>query len=144
MTDHTNLHKELDLIQGVITRMANNSFMLKGWAVSLAVLVPAITNNSLHEKLGLATYAVLVAIIGCFWSLDAWFLHKERCYRKLYDDVRKKRLNADMTEQYNMDYRPYLKDVDNIQSIMWSATLKYFYAVPLLLVFFLIGLNLIK
>lgn len=27
--------KHLELVQGVINRMANNSFMLKGWAVTL-------------------------------------------------------------------------------------------------------------
>ena len=27
--------KHLEMIQGVISRMANNSFMLKGWAVTL-------------------------------------------------------------------------------------------------------------
>ena len=29
------LHKEIDLIQGCINRMANNSFLLKGWLVSI-------------------------------------------------------------------------------------------------------------
>jgi len=29
------LPKEIDLIQGVITRMANNSFFLIGWLISL-------------------------------------------------------------------------------------------------------------
>jgi hypothetical protein len=141
MTDHTNLHKELDLIQGVITRMAGNSFMLKGWAVSLAVLVPAITNESLLKNQGLAVYAVLGIVVLCFWYLDAWFLHKEQCYRKLYDAVREKRLAGNDEDQYTMDYRPFEEEVDSVRGIMGSDTLKYFYAVPLAVVLLLVLLN---
>ena len=41
------LHKEIDLIQGVITRMANNSFLLKGWIVSLIAVLLALTKDTL-------------------------------------------------------------------------------------------------
>jgi len=36
------MDKEIDLIQGVITRMANNSFLLKGWLISLIAIVLAL------------------------------------------------------------------------------------------------------
>jgi hypothetical protein len=36
------LHKGIDLIQGIITRMANNSFLLKGWIVSLIAVLLAL------------------------------------------------------------------------------------------------------
>ena len=41
------LHKEIDLIQGVINRMANNSFLLKGWLVTLITVVLALTKDSI-------------------------------------------------------------------------------------------------
>ena len=41
------LHKEIDLIQGVINRMANNSFLLKGWLISLIAVVLALSKDSL-------------------------------------------------------------------------------------------------
>lgn len=41
------IHKEIDLIQSCITRMAQNSFMVKGWFVSLYAVVLAL----LPEKL---------------------------------------------------------------------------------------------
>ena len=40
--DLTSLHKELDLIQDCISRMARNSFMLKGWSVTVMVITWAI------------------------------------------------------------------------------------------------------
>lgn len=144
MTNHTNLHKELDLIQGIINRMANNSFMLKGWAVGLAVLVPAITSDSILQKQGFAVFLVLGIVVMCFWYLDAWFLHKERCYRKLYDAVREKRLAGNEEDMYGMNYAPYAKTVDSVWRIMGSVTLGCFYAVPLAVVVLLILLNFSK
>ena len=43
------IHKEIDLIQSCITRMAQNSFMVKGWFVSLYAVVLAL----LPEKINL-------------------------------------------------------------------------------------------
>lgn len=36
------IHKEIDLIQACISRMAQNSFMIKGWFVSIYAVVLAL------------------------------------------------------------------------------------------------------
>ena len=36
------LHKEIDLIQGCINRMAQNSFLIKGWTVTLFAVILAL------------------------------------------------------------------------------------------------------
>lgn len=41
--DNDVLHKEIDLIQACITRMASNSFLLKGWAVSIIAVILALS-----------------------------------------------------------------------------------------------------
>jgi len=41
------LHKEIDLVQNVINRMANNSFLLKGWLITLIVGVLALTSDTI-------------------------------------------------------------------------------------------------
>ena len=43
--DKDELFKEIDLIQGCINRMAQNSFMLKGWAVTLAAGIFALASK---------------------------------------------------------------------------------------------------
>ena len=43
----TILHKEIDLIQDCIKRMANNSFLIKGWTVSLIAVVLALAKDKL-------------------------------------------------------------------------------------------------
>jgi len=76
--------KHLVLIQGVIDRMASNSFRLKGWSV---VLVSAILVLTAREGSGEAALIGLVPAL-VFWGLDAYFLRQERLYRALYDHVR--------------------------------------------------------
>jgi hypothetical protein len=120
------LHKEIDLIQGVINRMANNSFMLKGWLISLIAVVLALSKDSL-----LTCDLKLILLILCFpiiifWYLDAFFLHREKCYRELYDWVIKNRMSS--TENlYSLDFRPHKKKVKSIFRVMFSQTLFPFY-----------------
>ena len=73
------IHKEIDLIQSCITRMSQNSFMVKGWFVSLYAVVLAL----LPEKINLFLLCtVLIMVNLMFWYLDAFFLRTEKIYRK--------------------------------------------------------------
>lgn len=76
--------KHLEFIQGVINRLASNSFHMKGWSV---VLVAAILVLLAREgRLDAAFIAFGPALV--FWGLDGYFLWQERLYRALYDHVR--------------------------------------------------------
>jgi hypothetical protein len=130
------LHKEIDLIQGVINRMANNSFMLKGWLISLIAVVLALSKDSL-----LSCDLKLILLILCFpiiifWYLDAFFLHREKCYRALYDWVIKNRMTSN-ENIYSLDFRPYQKKVKSVFRIMFSQTLFPFYGLAFLLLIIL-------
>ena len=76
--------KHLEFIQGVINRLATNSFQMKGWSV---VLVAAILVLLARESRLEAAYIALAPIL-VFWALDGYFLWQERLYRALYDHVR--------------------------------------------------------
>lgn len=76
--------KHLEFIQGVINRLAANSFQMKGWSV---VLVAAILVLLAREGRLDAALIALVPIL-VFWGLDGYFLWQERLYRALYDHVR--------------------------------------------------------
>ena len=112
--------KEIDIIQDIIKRMASNSFMIKGWAITLVVVTLLLKGT---EK-----YQVWIAFIPLiiFWFLDAYFLWQERMYRKLYEWVICNRLR---TEEYLFDMNAY-RFKDKVQSrsrIMFSITLGWFY-----------------
>lgn len=131
------LHKEIDLIQGVINRMANNSFLLKGWIISLIAVILALTKDTIVATELSYFNAILLLPVGVFWYLDAYFLHKERCYRKLYDWVIINRLkNTDFA--YNLNYTRFEKEVQTVWRIMFSNTLLPLYG---LIVVILIALT---
>ncbi|SRR5579884_166940 len=76
--------KHLELVQGVVARMAANSFLLKGWTVTLTAALFA-----LAAKDSKATFAVIALLPALsFWGLDAYYLRQERLFRKLYDELR--------------------------------------------------------
>lgn len=120
------IHKEIDLIQGIINRMANNSFLLKGWLVSLIAVVLALSNDSILTNNLTYLSIILILPVIVFWYLDAFFLHKEKCFRKLYEWViENRRNNNDFL--YSLDYSRFKDSVKCIYSIMFSKTLFPFY-----------------
>ena len=83
----------LAMIQGIINRLSQNSFLLKGWSVVLVSALLAIAASSATSSL--IPVAFLPAI--AFWGLDGYFLWQERLFRALYDHVRR-------TEDDYVDY----------------------------------------
>ena len=81
--------KHLEMIQGVINRMAGNSFMLKGWAVTLVAGFFVLSGKDTNEIYFLIAF---VPTVG-FWFLDTYYLLQERLYRSLYNTVRQKNIN---------------------------------------------------
>ena len=111
--------KDIDIIQDIIKRMAFNSFMIKGWAITLVVVTLLLKGTE---------YQIWIAFIPLFvfWFLDAYFLWQERMYRKLYEWVINNRLE---TKEYLFDMNAY-RFKDEVQSkfrIMFSITLGFFY-----------------
>lgn len=117
--------REINLIQDIIKRMANNSFLVKGWSVTLVVVTMLLKGTSSH---------ILIAFIPviAFWILDAYYLRQERMYRELYKWVIANRLNSS-EHIYDMNARRFESDVDSIVATMFSITLLCFYG-PILLI----------
>ncbi|MBZ2084737.1 hypothetical protein GOM48_03435 [Streptococcus oralis] len=75
--------KHIDLVQSIITRMAQNSFVIKGWMITIVVgLFLFLQKDNLQNNF----LIYLFPIIG-FWLLDSYYLWQERLYRKLYGSV---------------------------------------------------------
>ncbi len=77
--------KHLEMVQGVINRMAQCSFLLKGWTV---VLVSGLFALAAKDANVLFVYLAYLPAIA-FWILDGYYLYQERLYRQLYDHIRK-------------------------------------------------------
>lgn len=76
--------KQLEMVQGVINRMAQCSFLLKGWTV---VLVSGLFALAAKDANVLFVYLAYLPAIA-FWILDGYYLYQERLYRQLYDHTR--------------------------------------------------------
>ena len=76
--------RHLEMIQGVINRMASNSFMLKGWAVTLVAGIFALAAKDTDKLYFLVTYIPVIIFLG----LDSYYLLQERLYRSLFGSYR--------------------------------------------------------
>ena len=119
------LYKEIDLIQGCITQMAQNSFIVKGWVITLIAAFCAISSLSTNTWKILFSFGALSIIL--FWYLDAFFLKTEKLYRYKYEWVIKNRLSKDA---HSFDLNPYNKNMwvtgreePSVISMMFSKTL---------------------
>ena len=77
--------KHLEFIQAAINRMANNSFLLKGWVVTLTGGLLALTFKEVDPRY----LYISLAVLGLFWLLDSYYLARERSFVQLYNHVRK-------------------------------------------------------
>ncbi|MCD9515525.1 hypothetical protein [Photobacterium carnosum] len=126
--------KHLEFIQNVITRMNSNSFLIKGWAITLISALFALAAKDSNIQYVLITYIV----IPVFWFMDGFFLSQERQYRDLYNHVR---LKDDQDIDFSMNASIF-NNKNNWLSGVFSKTLLPFYGVTIfvtLVVMFLIG-----
>lgn len=112
--------KHLDLIQSVVNRMGANSFHLKGWTT---VLGSALAVLAAREDIGAAAISGLFPILA-FWGLDAYFLHQEKLFRRLYDHVRM--LDAEQID-FSMDINLLEEPQPSFMGTFCSTTLVIFY-----------------
>jgi len=110
------------MIQNVIARMSQNSFLLKGWSVTLvAGLLALAAGGAIKGYIYLAYFPIAV-----FWYLDGYYLSQERLFRGLYDRVRH-------LDEHEIDYSMDTSDVSGFNTgwsdTVFSKTLILFYLI---------------
>lgn len=101
--------KHLEFIQNVITRMNSNSFMVKGWAVTLVAALFALSDEDTNKYF----YMIALIPIPAFWFLDGFFLASERRFRELYASVSKLK-NDDIDFKMNPYFNvPLVKPIND-------------------------------
>jgi hypothetical protein len=76
--------KHMEMIQAVVSRLGNNSFVVKGWAITVAGAFFAFSVSRDEPGIALAGLLPVVA----FYAVDAYYLQSERLFRVLFDQVR--------------------------------------------------------
>ena len=113
--------KHLEMIQQVITRMAGNSFLIKGWSVTLMSALLALSFKEGSKDM--AWIALLPWLM--FWILDGFFLRQERLFRKLWD-ARRVEDQAKPTD-FDMDTGSVAEQAGSWLSVIFSKTLLIFH-----------------
>ena len=119
----------LAMIQDVVARLAQNSFLLKGWSV---LLVSALLVSGAASSEQMILLVALLPVLA-FWGLDGRLLRLERSFRVLYDHVR------DLDEKlvdYSMDFAVVRQQESppTWLSSTFSRTLAVFHGIILLTV----------
>lgn len=119
--------KHLEIIQTVINRMSTNSFLIKGWSVTLVSALIALSSKDADKRYYVISYFPVLI----FWLLDGFFLSQERRYRALYDNVR---LLPNNKINFSMNTKQYDKRGNTWLWSCFSRVLLIFYSVLILVV----------
>ena len=119
--------KHLEFIHNTINRMSTNSFIIKGWCITIFAAVYTLANNDTDKSYNLINYIT----IPLFWYLNAYFLQLERKYRILYDEVR---LTDEDLIDFSMDINQsnFKTTKTNVFSCFFSKSLWPLYIVLIL------------
>lgn len=110
----------LTFIQGVINRMGQNSFLLKGWSVTIVAALFALAAQGANKQFVLVAYFPAFM----FWLLDAFFLHQEKLFRKLYEKVASGEIPSD---KFTLNTVLVRTQVEPYSAVVFSKTLLPFY-----------------
>ena len=128
--------KEMEFIQSVITRMASNSFLLKGWLIGILSFIMAFSKEAVFANS--PQYAAVLAMpVVIFWYLDAFFLYTEQQYRELYKEVATSRFKylfggappEGLSNLFNLDYTRF-EDYRVARKSIWAHLLPSFSGAP--------------
>ncbi|MES2653391.1 MAG: hypothetical protein V4663_16755 [Bacteroidota bacterium] len=112
--------KHLEFILQIINRMGNNSFLLKGWAITLNAAIIGLVIKD-HVNYG---WAIGLVSGYLFWLIDSYFLSVERKYRSLYDAVRE---NTIKDLKFSLDVTNFKETKHSIFGCFVSLNLLMFY-----------------
>lgn len=73
-----------------------------------------------------------------FWLLDAFFLHTERKYRKMYAWILQERKKGNNEYQYDLNPARFNEEIGCMAHSFFSKTLLLFYGIPTIVIVFLI------
>ena len=107
-----NKYKHMDYIQSAISRMASNSFYLKGWNVTIIAAIVALSFKESDWRI----YACALVLNVVFWFLDAYYLKQEKLFRELYNKVSK--ISDDNLVDFSMNTSEFKVKVSAIPCLM--------------------------
>lgn len=121
--------RHMEMIQAVVSRLGNNSFVVKGWAITVAGAFFAFAVSRDEPRVALVGLVPVMA----FYAVDVYYLQAERLFRALFDRVR---VGDASVQPFFMgatsrDFRRRMSDLGEDVSwhdTSWRPTLLLYYA----------------
>jgi len=114
------------IIQNVINRMAQNSFLIKAWLITIVAAIMVLTFSITN----ILVFGVLLIISIIFWTLDSYYLKIERLHRRLYN-LKVEEYNDDQKRKsmilFDMNIKPYESLEQKVPRIMITKSEALFY-----------------
>ena len=127
MTGDERVVKHLELIQGVVNRLGSNSFLLKGWSMTVLVGGSLLMVRTKPDQ-PMLVLTLLVPVLG-FWLLDAYFLWQERLFRAEYNRVRQQE-----ETDFSMNPVQHIGEERTWSRVFFSKTLILFFGIEAIFV----------
>ena len=123
----------ISLIEEIISRVANNTFIIKGWTITV-ISVLLTLRDSLKTDFGI--YIIIIAVDGAFCFLDCFYLRKERLYRNLYSEVIKCSKDKDCKiDYYNLNTKLYTNRRTRYINVICSKSILPLYSMLIFIAF---------
>lgn len=128
--------KHLDDIGAVIGRLSHQSFIIRGWSVTLVSVVLVIIGSQGQQTEAPILLALCPTLI--FWGLDAYYLRQERLFRRLYLAVGQLLADGDgsRTDLFDMNVKRRRHDVHGFARTLLASNVL---AIPVVLVSLIVG-----
>ena len=124
---HMNIAEYFKIIQDVIKRMGQNSFLIKAWCITIFAGIFSFT----YSFINCIIIGVILFIIIIFWVLDSYYLYLETLFRNYYNkkveeyNDNEKKVNLKLFE---IDLKGIKKQENNFIKYIFSISEILFYA----------------
>lgn len=90
MENGENKRLHIQMIENIINRMSSNSFLIKGWSLTILGGLITVYLANINKPMSYLILLLCLFFWLIFWISDTFYLREERCFRSLYEIVRKK------------------------------------------------------
>lgn len=118
--------KHFEFIQEIIKRLSNNSFLIKGWSLTLTVATLGFILKG--EGVNWGWFVLIPTLI--FWYLDAYYLSLEKSYRDLYNQLR---LNPHQIEPFYLEASKFRVGKNRTFNVFISRTIFPIYLIQIII-----------
>lgn len=127
------IYRYLNMIQRIIDRMSKNSFQIKAWSTTIFSGVVIFIFS--YSFVNIFIFIILLITMFLFWTLDSFYLKKERIFRALYSKIVEnfhdptKRNNIKL---YDLNTKKIRKGKKNLLKVMISTSEILYYSIILI------------